>query len=355
MEPLPPELLQADERLHRLHVRLRFSRHLNPENVPEARTAFLRGAEAPPFRYAPADWAEDALAELDAVRAPLAHPLGVELARAARETRAWVVALRDRTADAFAELARVCAWTPYAGDLDTVDEDSPARAQLPVEDVVAALRGALRARGLVQWTLELDPVMSARVLVDSARREVRVSPHARFRAGDAEALVAHEIDVHVLRCEAGRLQPLRLFSTGLPGALTTEEGLALHAEARVAGLAPGFLRRQARLAHAVRDAEVMGFRDLFESLSPDVGSATAFGMALRLKRGLAHPERGGVYAKDCVYLAGWRAVGDWLAGGGDVARLYVGKVGLDHPVADWIAAGWVIPGPVAPTMFRSPR
>ena len=69
-------------------------------------------------------------------------------------------------------------------------------------------------------------------------------------------------------------------------------------------------------------------------------------MALRVKRGLADPGGPGAYAKDGVYLSGWRRVRAWLADGGDIGLLYVGKVGLEHPVADWLARGWVRTGPV---------
>lgn len=356
MESLPPELVEADARLHRLLTAIRFSRHLNPLNVGEARAVFARGAEVPPFRYAPADWAGDALAELDALRIPGAHPLGAELKAAAEEVRAWVVALRDRTAEAFDALAAVCGWAP-AADGPEVDEGAVASRDtpfVPVEALEAALRAALRQRGLRDWTVHADAVMSSRVLVDAARREVRVNPAARFRAGDADALVAHEIDVHVTRGENGRAQALSLFETGLAGNLPTEEGLALVAEQRAAGLPRGFLARQRRLAVAIADAGQVGFRELYEGLAAELGAATAWNIALRVKRGLADPGAPGVYAKDAVYLSGWLAVRRWLAEGGDIADLYVGKVGLQHPVAEWRRAGWVGTGRV-PALWLTPR
>ena len=44
--------------------------------------------------------------------------------------------------------------------------------------------------------------------------------------------------------------------------------------------------------------------------------------------------------------AGWRRVRAWLAQSGDLGWLYVGKVGVEHPVGDWLARGWVRTGPV---------
>ena len=53
-----------------------------------------------------------------------------------------------------------------------------------------------------------------------------------------------------------------------------------------------------------------------------------------------------MYAKDTVYLRGYRRVKAWLADGGDLRLLYVGKVAVDHPVEEWLEAGWVHPQPV---------
>src|SRR5688572_9485419 len=115
---LPDELLEADARYHALLASIRFSRHLNPANVMEARVAYERGAQVPPFEYLPTPWAEDALAALDALRCPSECPLGVELAAAVAETRALTVCLRDRRAADFEALATLCDWWP-----DDVDEE----------------------------------------------------------------------------------------------------------------------------------------------------------------------------------------------------------------------------------------
>lgn len=353
---LPAELLDADARLHALHAAIRFSRHLNPTNAAEARTAFLAGAEAPPFVYAPAEWADDALDTLDHLRVPLAHPLGVEVAAAAAETRALVVALRDRTAEAFDALTATCGWLPEEEEaLGDVPKGASAGAQVPAEAVLAAFRAALRARGMGDWEVAWDEVMSSRVLVDSARRQVRVNPAARFREPDLVGLVAHEIDVHALRAANGARQPLALFSTGLAGSLATEEGLALVAEERRGALPEGAIARQAHMVEAIRAARGMGFRELHDGLRERLGPASAWGMALRSKRGLARPDLPGAYAKDAVYLVGYRRVRAWLDAGGDAATLWVGKVGVQHPVAGWVAAGWIAPAAQVPEVFVTPR
>jgi hypothetical protein len=354
-EPLPDELLHADERLHAIHAGIRFSAHLNPTNINEARAAFFAGADAPPFAYAPAEWASEARHALSRIRVPKAHPLGALLAEAVAETLALVDALDRREPELFDALARQNDWLPEddEDELALPPPTPPISAEIGAERMFAALRDALRRRNLDDWDLAWDPVLSSRILVDSARRAIRVNPSARFRETDRVGLVAHEIDVHVARGRNGEAQPLRIFSTGLPRSLLTEEGLAIAAEEAVRALSPGFVSRQALMIKAVRLARRMGFRELWATLEPDAGRVGAFQIALRVKRGLARPDKPGVYAKDSVYLRGYRRVRAWLDAGNDLRWLYVGKVGIDHPVAEWVRAGWITLGAV-PAMWRVP-
>jgi hypothetical protein len=358
---LPPELLEADARLHALHQQVRFSAYLNPLNAAEARAAFLTGTHpAPPFAYAPADWADDLLDALARLRVPREHPLGDALHASVQGTALTARALRDRTGESFHHLAEHAEWYPtprgLAGTLPDLalaplrDDDEVA---IPHAQLLDALRGALPDGS--GWTVVSDPVMSARVLVAAAQREVRVAPSARFRRRDLRALVAHEIHVHVARARAGQRQPLRLFETGLHGAGATEEGLALHAEARVGALHPGTLARQRHVLRAVAHAREAGFAEVYEALVGDVGPASAWSIALRVKRGLADPARPGVYAKDTVYLEGFLQVHDTLsdAPARALAELYTGKVGVAHPVREWLAEGWLLPGEV-PALWSDP-
>lgn len=343
---LPAPLIAADLSLHRLLQTISFSPHLNPVNIDEARVAFLGGAAAPPFQYAPPPWADAALRTLDGIQPPLDHPLGQEIGRSTMELRNLVLALRDRTAEAFDRLNEVAGWYPVPDEprLTLVETPTPEEAAtldaLRMEDV---LRNALEARGLLDWTIERDSVMSARVLVDGSKRLIRINPRARFRYVDLRTLVAHEIDVHAMRARNGASQPLFLFQDGLPGSLLTEEGLAISAEMRVAGMPTGFLARQQLFLDAVTVGRVAGFRTVFEVIASGANPGVAWGVALRVKRGLARPEEPGVYAKDTVYARGFQLVHAWLAAGNDVSQLYVGKVGLQHPVDAWVREGWLHP------------
>jgi hypothetical protein len=355
MEPLPPALLHADRELHTLYERIPFSRYLNPINVAEARQAFRSGSKAPPLRYHAAHWADEELARLERLEPPLDHPLGRLIQTAIDGTTLFVRALRDRTPEAFDELARHSAWYPDEDTLIAARSERHDRDDQPfalgARDMISALRQGLVERGLGDWRVEEDPVMSARVLVDGAKRLLRVSPRASFRRRDIQRLVVHEVEVHAIRSFNGRRQPLKIFATGLPGSLETEEGLALCAEERSGSASPGTHWRQGVVVQAVEWARTMGFRELHEAISDTAGRGLAWGVAERLKRGLADPSAPGVYAKDIVYYRGHRKVKRWLDEGGDIRLLYVGKVGVDDPVQGWLDEGLVSLQPV-PSTFR---
>ncbi|MEE2752045.1 MAG: tyrosine/phenylalanine carboxypeptidase domain-containing protein [Myxococcota bacterium] len=353
---LPSEIIEADQALHRLYERISFSRYLNPTNIMEARQAFKEGFEAPPFEYLQADWAEEEIAMLDSLVVPATHPFGILLIDAIASTRLYMEALSLRTADVFDELAVRANWYPDASLIQAAQAEVRERDTAPfclgAQELTQHLRDALETRGLIDWKVDLDSVMSARVLVDGAKRLLRVNSRARFRERDVAKLIVHEVEVHAIRAANGDQQPLRMFGTGLPGALETEEGLALLAEERSATAAPGGGWRQGVVVRAIDWAREMGFRELFERICEAGGESLAWGISLRLKRGLKAPEKPGVYAKDVVYYKGLKRVRAWLDAGNPVEHLFVGKVGIEHPVAEWLEEGLLDLKPV-PQVFLS--
>jgi hypothetical protein len=338
---LPAALLRADAALSAVQVRLQPSRHLNPLDEVEARARFLAGKPVR-FTYQPLRNADELLRACDTI-APPAHPLGEQVRQATEDLRLGIQALRDRTPAAFDALAQASGWWEQG----EAPEGPPPRTRtrdgrvLALPEVISGLTEALRTRGYPRWQVVGDPVMSARVLVDSPRRLVRVNPRASISPTDLQALIAHEIGVHVARAEAGDRQPLRIFATGLARSLATEEGLALRAEAAAVGLPAGTADRLVLLAAAARRAAEQGFTGLYRGLEPLVGAEGAWTTCVRLKRGLADPEGPGVYAKDRVYWLGWCAVHAYERAGGDRSHLAVGKVGVHHPVGEWLAEGWI--------------
>jgi hypothetical protein len=52
----------------------------------------------------------------------------------------------------------------------------------------------------------------------------------------------------------------------------------------------------------------------------------ALGKTIELKRGIADTSESGAFTKTLVYFRGLRAIEQFVASGGDLRRLYVGKI-----------------------------
>ncbi len=352
--PIPEPIRAADIALFELLQRVAFSRYLNPTNAQAARSKFRAGDKTPPFEYQPLSEADDLLRLLDAVDPPRDHPAGVLVGECIDGTRRLIRALRDRTAAAFDTLNQAAGWYPTP-DLLALQFPKVTAPKQPMNVPAAALierfEQALNERQMSDWRIVEDEVMSARVLVDSAKRIIRIRSSAKFRLRDLNRLVVHELDVHAQRAVNGSAQTLRCFSTGLPGSLATEEGLAMVAEEESGTATPGAMNHQLEVLCSIQHAREAGFWEVYKAIEERAGRGLAWGISLRIKRGLAHPDQPGVYAKDSVYLTGRTRVRAWLDEGGDIEQLYVGKVAVHHPVNDWIKQGWVTRQKV-PTLWR---
>jgi len=345
---IPADIINADQALYSLLQQVAFSRHLNPCNGREARQLFEAGTATPPFEYQPLDAADDLRRSLEAMQPPRDHPAGLLVGECIDSVLRLVNALDHRSAEAFDHMNAAAGWYP---DADLLGKTySPAKPKepmnVPAQVLIEHFECAFQARSMTDWRIEPDEVMSARVLVDSAKRLVRVNPKSRFRERDLTRLVVHEIDVHARRATNGEQQPLKCFVTGLPGSLATEEGLAMIAEESSGTSSPGVLARQSQVVAAIDKARTTGFRELYEYMCERVSPSLAWGICLRVKRGLREPDKPGVYAKDSVYLSGRNKVRQWLDDGGDISQLYVGKVGTEHPVEEWLKQGWITKQPV---------
>ena len=342
-EPIPESILRADSVLHDLHKRISIGAFLNPTNTSQARAAFAAGAKAPPFEYANATWVDKEIELLQTLKVDKGHPFGELLASSIRSTAYMYLALRDRTPEAFGRLSELSGWIPSDQVIQAAEVEVPMKDEAPfifgAQQMKQELEKALVERDYDHWEVEINSVMAARVSVDSAKYLIKVNASAKFRERDVAKLVAHEIDVHVTRGKNGEGQPLHIFSTGLPGSLETEEGLAIYSEELARAATPGGRWRRGLVCRAILWAQEMGFRDLYERILGVAGPGLAWGVSVRLKRGMSDSSLPGVFAKDVVYYRGERRISQWLQGGGSLSTLYVGKVGLEHPVEQWLESG----------------
>lgn len=141
-----------------------------------------------------------------------------------------------------------------------------------------------------------------------------------------EALLSHEIGVHLLTYFNGSAQGLHLFRLGLAGYEGMQEGLAVFAEYLVGGMTVARLRLIAgRVVGCAAMLEGASFEETFRLLVRNYGfsEAVAFNLTLRLYRG-------GGLTKDVIYLRGLLEVLDHLGNGRSLDPFWMGKIATSH-------------------------
>ena len=141
-----------------------------------------------------------------------------------------------------------------------------------------------------------------------------------------EALLSHEIGVHLLTYFNGSAQGLHLFRLGLAGYEGMQEGLAVFAEYLVGGMTVARLRLIAgRVVGCEAMLEGASFEETFRLLVRNHGfsEAVAFNLTLRLYRG-------GGLTKDVIYLRGLLEVLDHLGNGRSLDPFWMGKIATSH-------------------------
>ncbi|MGA1824861.1 MAG: flavohemoglobin expression-modulating QEGLA motif protein [bacterium] len=162
------------------------------------------------------------------------------------------------------------------------------------------------------------------------------TPYARV-----EALIQHEIGTHLVTYYNGKAQPLTQLCSGFAGYEELQEGLAVLAEYLVGGLTRARLRTlAARVLAAKSILDGATFIDTFRLLCRyGFAPQLAFSLTLRIYRG-------GGLIKDCIYLRGFQTILHYLSDGGELDRLYVGKIALKHlPIIDELESRKVLSSP----------
>ena len=230
---IPKPVLQTDSSLHQLLKEISFSEYINPTNPLLAKQHFLSGKHAPPFVYKPLAKADQFLRRLDQMLCNEHHPAADILNEKILRLKLLILALRDRTEEAFHALNSIEKWYPCPELMDLnipLEHANSEMARYSAQSLIFHLEEALKQRQMYHWRIVKDRIMSARALVDGSKCEIRIKPSALFRKTDLIRLVVHEVDVHAVRSQNGHNQLLKIFSTGLPRSMQTEEGLAMIAE-----------------------------------------------------------------------------------------------------------------------------
>jgi alpha-L-glutamate ligase-like protein/uncharacterized protein (TIGR02421 family) len=209
-------------------------------------------------------------------------------------------------------------------------ELSPEQSDLlSAEKAKDKFEEVLSLYGLHDWQVELRKAIISDCAVGEKRIFLRAD--ALFSPMNLQALFAHEIETHVLTAENGAAQPFELFRRGFANYLDTQEGLAIFNQYRV--LPPSHEKRFAHAKNVLAVAFAMehSFADTRKYLQNELGMSPerAITKAMDLKRGLSRTEEPGAFTKSLVYFRGFRAIEQFAREGGDLKRLYIGKIAIE--------------------------
>ena len=180
-----------------------------------------------------------------------------------------------------------------------------------------------------QWDMkckiETSNKLVAAAMVSHSKKAVIVAKGLTLTDTEAQALINHELGVHMATTLNANQQRLKVFSLGLPGNTFTQEGLAILNEYQSGNMT---LHRLQGLAHRVLAVNEMlnegDFRHTYSYLHEELQlpANNAFKLTVRV-------HRGGGFTKDYLYLSG---VSKALAlyKHQDIRNLYVGKTGFNY-------------------------
>lgn len=172
--------------------------------------------------------------------------------------------------------------------------------------------------------IDIRDDLPAGLMVSNGR--LLISRNTRVARDRVEALLSHEVGVHLLTYFNGSGHGLRLFRSGLAGYEGTQEGLAVLAEFLAGGMNVARLRLLAgRVLAVAAMLDGASFVETFRLLSKEHGfsDTSAFSASLRVYRG-------GGLAKDAIYLRGLLEILAHLQAGGSLEPFWLGKIAADH-------------------------
>ncbi len=334
LHPLDRSLAQLDREIALL-------RHLRPSNLREERARALADARYNPiFQYRAMDTDIAELRQrLNEMKSDTS-PLGTLLERKRRELLKKLDVL-DCRGDSmrFTAASQALYGTPSTALLGfaeatlksqiACDLPPPSKDLLSASEVAPLFEAALVQYGLHDWQVGVRETLVSDCAAGDKRLFLREG--ATFSRQHVAALIAHEIETHVLTAENGNMQPYELFRRGFANYLDTQEGLAMYNQNRV--LSPFHEKRfnHARSVLACAFALEHSFAETRKYLEESLlyRPEKALGKTIELKRGIADTSESGAFTKTLVYFRGLRAIEQFVASGGDLRRLYVGKIALE--------------------------
>lgn len=344
---------KIDEKLYEIDSKLTKAFSLMPTNYLDEQEQFIRrdGEYNPQFEYKRNDDVyEESMGELDRLNIDQQSPLGVFFEKKRRELiqKAQMFYHIGIDAPAFTRFSHEVFQTDYdfleeakifVRDYTKLKDVPNKRTIIGAQGAIQLLEEHLKDIHLQNWHIVERTKGAARIGVGtSKKRNIYIRRDATFYKESFQSLLAHEVDTHAIRMENALQQTYNILSRG-PYYLETEEGLAIYNQMQFLTKqqqkyylpALNYIKTTRMHEHAFADGAKTSIMEL---LRRDVSSRETyllkvFRSIFRAKKGIGDTSQGGGYTKDLAYYRGYLKVKSYVAGGGSLANLYIGKVHLD--------------------------
>ena len=145
----------------------------------------------------------------------------------------------------------------------------------------------------------------------------------------------HEIDVHAQRSINGAKQPLRIFQTGLPQSILTEEGLAMLEVANC--ICQNTLADQTHIVWAIDQARYLGFENP-TSNSSYVLDRVCRGLYALPNETSTSGTTGRICKRQCLSQRIYSRANGYAA---EETSAILRSVDISHPIEEWLKQGWI--------------
>jgi hypothetical protein len=202
--------------------------------------------------------------------------------------------------------------------------------RLKIEKVKKELHNYVKELTGTEITIVEDPNLVNKINIDPKDRKITINPNERFTTLDMERLKVHEIGTHFLRYWNGHNLEIKILESGTSNYIQTEEGLAAYMEKLAGVQSKHQMYIYAGRVIATYYALKFGFYDVYKILKKyGFKDSDAFTITLRAKRNLSDTSVPGGFTKDYVYFKGYKKIKRYHEKGGDLKKLFIGKIKLD--------------------------
>jgi uncharacterized protein (TIGR02421 family) len=334
---LQSTILEVDRELNEALKNFELLGYLTPVNIEQEKKRFFesRGSVNPEFVYRPIS------IDPSAIKRKL-HRLPIE-----RITDVHIQRLYESVINAYSDKIDMLtsigterflyASLRYFGEPSDADmrnalwlqhlpemENSVKEPVLGTDDAIKLFQEGFDTYGF-KGKIEVTKALVASAMVVNHQRKVLLKKGATFSPRELRFLVHHEIGVHMVTTMNAAMQPLKIFSLGLPVNTKTQEGLAVLSEYLSGNIT---VKRLKELGLRVIATNLMvrgaDFKKTYRRMVNDYGMDVneAFYLTTRI-------HRGGGFTKDHLYLRGLKEIYRFWKDGNDLSPLLIGKTSLD--------------------------